>query len=373
MEAVGQLTGGIAHDFNNMLAIIIGSLDMARRRLNAAEHATILNCIKNATEGAERASMLTSRLLAFSRQQPLDPRVLDPNKLVGGMSELLRSTIGEPIVIETVLAGGIWRVFVDAAQLESTLVNLAVNARDAMPAGGKLTIETANTDLDERYASGEIDVTPGQYALISLTDTGIGMSAEVLQRAFDPFYTTKEIGKGTGLGLSQVFGFVKQSGGHVKIYSEVGHGTTVKIYLPRCLSEPLAVASAASEPLPNGTADEVVLVVEDDAKVRRMSIDALCELGYTVIEAQSPAEALQKLEMKPNVTLLFTDMVMPGMSGRELSDRAAKIVPGLKVLFTTGYTRNSIVHNGIIEPGIALLPKPFTLDQLARKIRQAIG
>jgi len=373
MEAVGQLTGGIAHDFNNMLAIIIGSLDMARRRLTGAEHPTVPKCIKNAGEGAERAALLTSRLLAFSRQQPLEPRVLDPNKLVAGMSELLRSTIGEPIAVETVLAGGLWRVFADSAQLESAIVNLAVNARDAMPNGGKLTIETANTDLDERYARAQTEVTAGQYAMISITDTGFGMSTEVLERAFDPFYTTKRAGKGTGLGLSQVFGFVKQSGGHVKIYSEPGKGTSVKIYLPRYVGEldhsprdgPIAVP-------PNGKAEEIILVVEDDAQVRNMSAEALRELGYAVIPVGTPGEALKQIEMQPRIALLFTDIVMPEMSGRELADRASKKLSNLKVLFTTGYTRNAIVHNGVVDPGMAFLPKPFTLDQLARKIRQAI-
>jgi signal transduction histidine kinase/ActR/RegA family two-component response regulator len=373
MEAVGQLTGGIAHDFNNMLAIIIGSLDMARRRLTGAEHPTVPKCINNASEGAERAALLTSRLLAFSRQQPLEPRVIDANKLVSGMSELLRSTIGEPIAVETVLAGGLWRSFADPAQIESALVNLAVNARDAMPTGGRLTIETANTDLDDRYARAQNEVSPGQYVMISVTDTGIGMPPEVIARAFDPFYTTKGVGKGTGLGLSQVFGFVKQSGGHVKIYSEIGRGTTVKLYLPRYFGEaPAMTTDVPSEVLPEGKSSEVILVVEDEANVRHMSVDALRELGYTVMHAQTPSEALQKIETQPNLALLFTDIVMPEMSGRELADRARKRLPGLKVLFTTGYTRNAIVHNGIVDPGMAFLPKPFTLDQLARKIRLAI-
>lgn len=374
MEAVGQLTGGIAHDFNNMLAIVIGSLDMARRRLTGAEHPTVSQCIKNAAEGAERAAVLTSRLLAFSRQQPLEPRVIDPNKLVSGMSELLRSTIAEPITIESVMAGGLWRVFADTAQLESALLNLAVNARDAMPNGGKLTIETANMDLDERYAELQTEVTPGQYAMISVTDTGGGMPPEVIERAFDPFYTTKGVGKGTGLGLSQVFGFVKQSGGHVKIYSEIGQGTTVKIYLPRYLGSASTVRiEHPKDCLPEGSTHEIVLVVEDDTKVRRMSVDALSELGYTVIQAESPVEALQMLEThKPTVNILFTDIVMPEMSGRELADRALKRLPGLKVLFTTGYTRNAIVHNGVVDPGMTFLSKPFTLNQLARKIRQAL-
>jgi len=373
MEAVGQLTSGIAHDFNNMLAIVIGSLDVARRRLTGAENPAVLNCINNAAEGAERASVLTARLLAFSRQQPLDPKVLDINKLVSGMSQLLRRTIGEQIEIETVLAGGLWRTFVDPSQIESTLLNLAVNGRDAMPAGGKLTIETANAYLDDAYAGEHTEVTAGQYVMVSVTDTGVGMSAEVVERAFDPFYTTKGAGKGTGLGLSQVFGFVKQSGGHVKIYSEVDHGTTVKVYLPRHDGQATEMAAAqAPTDLPLGQSSEIVLVVEDEEKVRHVTVDALRELGYTVIQAASPSEALQQLSLHPNITLLLTDIVMPEMNGKKLSDRALELKPGLKVIFTTGYTRNAVVHNGILDAGVAFLPKPFSIEQLAKKVRQTL-
>lgn len=373
MEAVGQLTSGIAHDFNNMLAIVIGSLDVARRRLSGAENPTVLQCINNAAEGAERASVLTARLLAFSRQQPLDPKVLDMNKLVSGMSQLLRRTIGEPVEIETVLAGGLWRAFADPAQVESTVLNLAVNARDAMPDGGKLTIETANAYLDEAYAADHPEVTAGQYAMISVTDTGIGMSAEVIERAFDPFYTTKGPGKGTGLGLSQVFGFVRQSGGHVKIYSEVDHGTTVKVYLPRYEGQTTETV-AAQEPsaLPLGQPLEIVLVVEDEEKVRHVTVDALRELGYTVVEAGSPSDALQQLTANPKIALLLTDIVMPEMNGRNLAERALELKPGLKVIYTTGYTRNAVVHNGILDAGVAFLPKPFSIEQLANKVRQVL-
>ncbi|HZV03713.1 MAG TPA: CHASE3 domain-containing protein [Gemmataceae bacterium] len=373
MEAVGQLTSGIAHDFNNMLAIVIGSLDVARRRLSGAENPTVLQCINNAAEGAERASVLTARLLAFSRQQPLDPKVLDMNKLVSGMSQLLRRTIGEPVEIETVLAGGLWRTFADPAQVESTVLNLAVNARDAMPDGGKLTIETANAYLDEAYAADHPEVTAGQYAMISVTDTGIGMSAEVIERAFDPFYTTKGPGKGTGLGLSQVFGFVRQSGGHVKIYSEVDHGTTVKVYLPRYEGQTTETV-AAQEPsaLPLGQPLEIVLVVEDEEKVRHVTVDALRELGYTVVEAGSPSDALQQLTANPKIALLLTDIVMPEMNGRNLAERALELKPGLKVIYTTGYTRNAVVHNGILDAGVAFLPKPFSIEQLANKVRQVL-
>jgi signal transduction histidine kinase/ActR/RegA family two-component response regulator len=373
MEAVGQLTGGIAHDFNNMLAIIIGSLEMARRRLAGTEHPGVMRFIDNADEGAKRAAALTTRLLAFSRRQPLEPRVLDLNALVGGMSEMLRRTIGETIQIETVLSGGLWRVFADPAQVESTLVNLVVNARDAMPDGGKLTIETSNADLDDRYARAHAEVTPGQYAMISVSDTGIGMTPEVIGQAFDPFYTTKEPGKGTGLGLSQVLGFIKQSSGHVKIYSEVGRGTTVKVYLPRYTGEgPIAAAVDEGAQAPLGRREELILVVEDDAGVRNLSVEALRELGYSVIHTATPTEALREIERRPEITLLFTDIVMPVMTGRELVDRALAIRPGLKVLYTTGYTRNAVVHNGIVDVGTAFLPKPFTIDHLALKVRQAI-
>lgn len=373
MEAVGQLTGGIAHDFNNMLAIIIGSLDMARRRLSGTEHITVPKCINNASEAAERAALLTSRLLAFSRQQPLEPRVIDCNKLVASVSELLRSTIGEPVSLKTRLASGLWPVFADMAQLESALVNLAVNARDAMPNGGTLTFETANMDLDETDAQGHDEVITGQYAMISITDTGCGMTPEVIERAFDPFYTTKGVGKGTGLGLSQVFGFVKQSDGHVRIYSQLNKGTSVKIYLPRHAGE--VSCSHQDGPItaiPAGRSGEIILVVEDEENVRTMSADALRELGYTIIATGSPAEALRQFETQPGITLLFTDVVMPEMSGRQLADLARKGHPHLKVLFTTGYTRDAIVHNGVVDPGTAFLPKPFTLDQLALKVQQVI-
>jgi signal transduction histidine kinase/CheY-like chemotaxis protein len=373
MEAVGQLTGGVAHDFNNMLAIVIGSLDMARRRLTGAEHPSILRSLDNASDGANRAAVLTARLLAFSRQQPLEPVVLDINKLVAGMSDLLVRTISEPVQIETVLAGGLWRAHTDRAQLESALLNLAVNARDAMPNGGKLTIETGNAYLDDRYASQHTEVTAGQYVLISVSDSGVGMGPEVIERAFEPFYTTKGVGKGSGLGLSQVFGFVKQTGGHLKIYSEVGEGTTVKIYLPRHVGASVLAETISEEFTPQGEPDELILVVEDEASVRRMTVDALRDLGYTVVHAGSGGEALLALETHQSVALLFTDIVMPEMSGRELADRALKDRPDLKVLYTTGYTRNAVVHNGIVDPGTAFLQKPFTLQQLAAKVRQTIG
>jgi len=370
IESVGQLTGGIAHDFNNMLSIVIGSLDMAKRRL-ATDPARALAGIEHAEEGAKRAAQLTGRLLAFSRQQALAPEVLDPNKLVANMSELLRRTIGETVKIETVLAGGIWRTLIDPGQLENALLNLCVNARDAMPDGGKLTIETGNGHLDDAYAAGNAGAESGQYVVIAVTDTGTGMPTSVIERAFDPFYTTKGVGKGTGLGLSQVYGFVKQSHGHVKIYSEPGEGTTIKLYLPRhfgASTERQRLAEAPGE-IPRARDGEAVLVVEDDAAVRLMSVDVLESFGYRVFAAADGVQALDLLGQNPEVTLLFTDIVMPEMSGRTLADRALALRPDLKVLFTTGYTRNAVVHNGTLDPGVAFLPKPFTVDALARKVR----
>jgi PAS domain S-box-containing protein len=372
MEAIGQLTGGIAHDFNNMLAVVIGSLDLATRKLDK-EPDKARASINNAQEGARRAATLTARLLAFSRQQPLAPEPIDPNKLVAGMSELLRRTIGESVQVETVLAGGIWRAYADAGQLENALLNLCVNSRDAMPEGGRLTIETANAHLDDSYAATHAEVKAGQYLMLAVTDTGVGMAPEVIERAFDPFYTTKGPARGTGLGLSQVYGFVKQSGGHIKIYSEQGDGTTVKIYLPRYLGKdvPATVQEIGVE-RPVGAADEVILVVEDELAVRTMSVDALRELGYTVIHAGSGADALQKLEAHPSVNLLFTDIVMPDMNGRRLADTVLARRPTIKVLYTTGYTQNAVIHNGTLDAGVAFLPKPFSLDALARKVRQVL-
>jgi PAS domain S-box-containing protein len=373
IDAIGQMTGGIAHDFNNMLAVVIGSLDIAHRRIDD-DPVRARRFIDNAREGAARAATLTSRLLAFSRQQPLAPESLDLNKLVANMSELLRRTLGEHVQIETVLAGGLWRTMADPGEVENALLNLCVNARDAMPDGGRLTIETANAHLDETYAADHLEVAVGQYVLICVSDTGSGMPPEVIERAFDPFYTTKPVGKGTGLGLSQVYGFIKQSGGHVKIYSEIGHGTTLKVYLPRWFGAEVSRAAGAQRDgqTARGAATEIVLVVEDEAGVRNISVDALRELGYTVIHAENASEALRMIEGHPKIDLLFTDIVMPEMNGRQLADRAVALRPSLKVLYTTGYTRNAVVHNGVLDPGVAFLPKPFTIDQLATKVRQVL-
>ena len=372
MEAIGQLTGGIAHDFNNMLSVVIGSLDLAVRRLDRGRD-DIRPLIANATEGANRAAQLTARLLAFSRQQTLIPTVIDANALVAAMSELLRRTIGEHVRLETVLAGGLWRSKVDASQVENAVLNLAVNARDAMESGGRLTIETANVALDDAYAALHADINSGQYVMIAVTDTGSGMPPEVVARAFDPFFTTKPVGKGTGLGLSQVFGFVKQSQGHVNVYSEPGRGTTIKLYLPRYFGEDETAAAAATvETMPRARSGETVLVVEDEAQVREMTVTALRDLGYVVRHAPNGAEALRLLSESLPVTLLFTDIVMPGMTGRELADHALAARPGLRVLYTTGYTRNAVVHDGTLDPRTAFLAKPFNMADLANKVRQTI-
>jgi signal transduction histidine kinase len=375
LESIGQLTGGVAHDFNNLLTIILGGLDMIERQLDAMpdtpETARLRRARGISADGAQRAATLTKRLLAFSRRQPLEPKVLQPNKLVAEMSELLRRTLGETIELETVLAGGLWRTVADPSQLENAILNLAVNARDAMPEGGKLTIETHNSALDEAYVAQVVEDLPaGQYVLIAVSDSGTGMDAATLEKVFEPFFTTKETGKGTGLGLSQVYGFVRQSGGHVRIYSELGEGTTIKIYLPRASGEEAEDArpsSAASDVRGGG---EAVLVVEDYHDLRAYSSSVLRELGYRVVEAADGREALRLLEAHPDIELLFTDVVMPGgMNGRQLSDEAQRRRPKLKVLFTTGYTRNAIVHEGRLDPGVALISKPFTYDELATKVR----
>ena len=371
MEAIGQLTGGIAHDFNNMLAVIIGGLNLLQRRLDQGE-TDVKRFVDGAIDGAQRAASLTQRLLAFSRQQPLSPEPINPNKLVMGMTELLTRTLGEQIAVQTVLGAGLWQVKADPGQLENAILNLCVNARDAMADGGRLTIETSNAYVDDAVAH-EYAVPTGQYVLIAVGDSGVGMRPDIIARAFDPFFTTKGVGKGTGLGLSQVYGFVRQSGGHVKIYSEVDVGTTVKIYLPRHYGE-AASAEAKSVPatLHRGSKNEVVLVVEDEERVRDVSLEALRDLGYTALAVSDPSEALRLIEGGLSISLLFTDVIMPVMTGRELAERLRRINPALKVLYTTGYTRNAIVHNGILEAGTTLLSKPFSVEELALKVRQLL-
>ena len=369
-EALGQLTGGIAHDFNNMLSVIVGSLDLARRRMST-DVVRAQGYMDQALDAAQRAASLTARLLAFARAQPLSPAACDPNSLVAGMSEILRQTLGEDTRLETVLAGGLWGVFIDPSQLENAILNLCVNARDAMSAGGRLTIDTSNAHLDEAYAAENPDVTAGQYVAVTVTDTGAGMSPEVAERAFDPFYTTKIVGRGTGLGLSQVYGFMKQSGGHVKIYSEVGRGTTIKLYLPRWMGAAAAASGARRSPeRMDARGDEVVLVAEDDPRVRAITVSALEEFGYIVLQAANGEEALALLD--DTVDILFTDVVMPGMDGPQLAEEAQRRQPKLKVLYTTGYARNAVIHNGTLAGGVPVLPKPFTIDQLAAKIAQVL-
>ena len=374
METIGQLSGGIAHDFNNLLQVIAGNLDIIRRTLPEGLP-RLMRATENAQKGAERAAVLTQRLLAFSRRQQLEPRVIDPNKLVSGMSELLHRTLGETIQIETVLGSGLWRVEVDPNQLENALINLAVNSRDAMPMGGKLTIETANTYLDHAYAEQNSGAAVGQYVVICVSDTGEGMDAETAERAVDPFFTTKEVGRGTGLGLSMVYGFVKQSGGHLKIYTEPRDGTTVKIYMPRHFGEePLDGAAEEDEMAPDAVDGETILVCEDDEDVRSYSVEALKELGYHVLEAADGQEALRLLaESKGSVDLMFTDVVLPGgMTGAIVAQRAKELQPDLKILFTTGYARNAIVHHGRLDPGVELLSKPFAFSDLAARIRDLL-
>lgn len=371
MESLGQLTGGIAHDFNNMLAIIIGGLNLAHRRLAKGE-IDIAKYLDAAMDGATRAAKLTQRLLAFSRQQPLSPKAIDANKLVASLTEMLTRSLGELVQLQTILSAELWKAKADPAELENVIVNLAVNARDAMAGGGKLTIETSNAYVDETYAH-EAELAPGQYVQIAVTDTGAGMSPEVLAKAFDPFFTTKSVGKGTGLGLSQVFGFARQSGGHVRVYSELGYGTTFKLYLPRFWGEEAVTATPRSPvALRPGDLSVIILVVEDEERVRHNSVETLRELGYTVLHAASGSEALSMIKAGQDVTLLFTDIVMPGMTGRQLADRAAPLLPKMKVVFTTGYSRNAVVHNGVIDPGTNFLPKPFNIDQLAAKIAEVL-
>ena len=371
LDAVGQLSGGIAHDFNNLLMIIMGNLDRVRHETEAlgTSAANVQRSIANAMRGAQRAAALTQRLLAFARRQPLNPKVLDLNQYLPGLAEFLQRALGETIEIEVTGAPRLWPIEVDVPQLEATLVNLAVNARDAMPNGGKLTVEASNQMLDRDYRRTNPEVAPGQYALISLSDTGHGMTSSVLASAFEPFFTTKEIGQGTGLGLSQVYGFVKQSGGHVKIYSEVGHGTTVKLYFPRARGHVNEVeedggASRAS------IDSEVILVVEDDNDLRRYLIEALRDLDYRTIGAPDANAALAILERRSTkIDLMLTDVIMPGMNGRELSRRARELRPGLKVLFMSGYSRNAVVHHGRVDLDVQLIQKPVSLRDLTARIR----
>ena len=372
METVGQLTGGIAHDFNNLLQIVSGNLDLLRQKL-PADAAHLKRYADRAFTGADRAATLTQRLLAFSRRQPLAPKPVDINRLIPGMSELLHRTLGETIEVEAVLAPRLWTVEADPNQLENAIINLAINARDAMPEGGKLTIETQNTHLDHAYAAQNPEVSVGQYAVICISDTGVGMDAETAAKAVEPFFTTKEVGRGTGLGLSMVYGFVKQSGGHVKIYSEPGEGTTVKMYLPRLLGKFDEQIEEPEIGAVKAQGEESILVCEDDEDVRAYSAEVLRELGYRVFEAVDGPAALALLEANGHVDMLFTDVVLPGgMTGAVLAKEAAKLQPGIKTLFTTGYARNAIVHHGRLDPGVDLLTKPFSYAELAARVRDIL-
>ncbi len=371
VEAVGQLTGGIAHDFNNMLAVIMSGIGLAQKRLQRGQDGAE-EFLNGALDGANRAATLVKRLLAFSRQQPLAPKAIDANKFVAGISELISRALGETIQMETILGGGLWLTHVDPVQLENSILNLCVNARDAMPDGGCLTVETANCHLDDRYARLHPGIPAGQYVLIAVTDTGTGMSTDILEKAFDPFFTTKDATKGTGLGLSQVYGFVKQSGGHVKIYSEIGQGSTVKIYLPRHYAVETERHEAVVQDVIPAKGEETVLLVEDDVRVLELTTASLRELGYTVLVAGSAREALVQLERDIEIDLLLTDIVMPEMNGRKLADAAIKVRPDLKVIFMTGFTKNAVVHNGVLDPGVNFLAKPFSLEELSAKIREAI-
>jgi signal transduction histidine kinase len=371
MEALGQLTGGIAHDFNNLIHVIKNALELIARRLDPVSP-EVRGYIEMADRNADRAASLTQRLLAFSRRQVLDPQPIEPNALLAEVAALLRQTLGEHIAIEAVAGAGAWWIHADAPQLETAILNLALNARDAMPKGGKLTIEVSNAYLDETYAAAHAEVKPGQFVMIAVSDTGTGMAKEVVERAFEPFFTTKETGRGTGLGLSQVYGFAKQSSGHIKIYSEPGKGTTAKLYLPRLQGEPAQAPAIATPPVQGDVPAATVLVVEDDEDVRKFTVEVLSSLGYRILAARDANAALQALESVP-VDLLFTDVGLPdGLNGRELADEAQRRKPGLRVLFTTGYTRNAIIHHGRLDPGVDLLPKPFTQSNLTDKIRQAL-
>src|SRR5256885_1350252 len=371
MDAVGQLTGGVAHDFNNILTVITGTIGILSEAV--ADKPELAMIAKLIDEAADRGANLTKHLLAFARKQPLQPREIDVNALVLETAKLLHPTLGEHIQITPLLAADAWTAMVDPNQLSTAILNLALNARDAMPNGGKLALETGNVYLDEAYAAMHGEVTVGNHVMIAVSDTGAGIPAANLERGFDPFFTTKEVGKGTGLGLSMVFGFVKQSAGHVKIYSEEGHGTSVKMYLPRATGLNQTAAEAAiSSHIEGGT--ETVLVVEDDSLVRRYVMTQIESLGYTTLEAANASDALRFIDEVPTIDLLFTDVIMPGiMNGRQLVDEALKRRPGLKTLYTSGYTENAIVHHGRLDSGVLLLAKPYRKSELARMIRLALA
>jgi signal transduction histidine kinase/CheY-like chemotaxis protein len=371
MEAIGHLTGGVAHDFNNLLQIISANLDLAVAGGEVQADSRLQERLQSAIAAVTRGSRLTGQLLAFARRQALEPKSVDLGRVIRDMSDMLRRTLGENIEVETVIAGGLWNTLADPSQVENTVLNLAINARDAMPDGGRLTLEVANAFLDDAYAAVHAEVTPGQYVMLAVTDTGSGMAPEVMERVFEPFFTTKPEGKGTGLGLAQAYGFVKQTGGHIKIYSEMGHGTTIKLYLPRTRRAADALASGPTTPVEGGS--EHVLVVEDDEGVRAAVVDMLSDLGYRVSRADNAESALELLKTQAP-DMIFTDVVMPGaLSTREFTRRALEMHPGTHILYTSGYTQNAIVHNGKLDDDALLLSKPYRKDELARKLRSVFA
>jgi PAS domain S-box-containing protein len=375
MESIGQLTAGVAHDFNNILQVILGNLTMIQRRLPPdRDEARLAAPITAAIRAGNRAASLTAQLLAFSRRQRLQPKRVDVNRLIAGMSEMLHPSLGETVEIEAAFAEGLWQTMADANQLESAVLNLAVNARDAMPNGGTLMIETANVFVDEACATKEPELRAGQYVAIAVIDTGAGMPPEVVAKAFDPFYTTKDIGQGTGLGLAQVYGFIKQSGGHAKIHSELGKGTTVKLYLPRvAASMDAEEAPAAANTLSFKRGKETILIVEDEKDVRTLVVQMLRELGYDVLEAGDGQTALGLLDERPDIRLLFTDVGLPGgINGRQLAERARARRPDLGVLYTSGYAPSAMVHQARPDLGIDVIKKPFTYTALAARVREVL-
>ena len=377
MEAIGQLTGGVAHDFNNLLTVILGNLDVAASSVQARGDKTrqrLARVVDNAANAARRATILTQRLLAFSRRQPLDPKPTDVNRLLDGMSDFFQRTLGVNIELELVSATGLWAVEVDRSQMESAILNLVVNAKDAMAGTGKLMIETSNSVIDELYSQQNAQIPVGQYVQIAVTDTGSGMTKEIQEKAFDPFFTTKQPGQGTGLGLSQVYGFVRQSGGHVKIYSEEGQGTTIRILLPRSHANVMVdQIKEDAVTLVGSLGNETVLVVEDESDVRSYLVESLRDLNYRVREAPDGSSALALFDSDPfRIDLLLTDIVMPGINGRQLADELGHRQPGLKVLFISGYARDAIVHRGRLDAGVSMLQKPLTQATLAEKIRDIL-
>ncbi|SHN34113.1 ATP-binding protein [Rhizobacter sp. OV335] len=380
MEAVGQLTGGVAHDFNNLLQVISANLHLVSRLTH--DDVKVMQRLDSASAAVRRGAKLASQLLAFGRRQALAPRVVDVGRFIGGIEDLLRRSIGEGVEVELIVSGGLWHTFIDPTQVENALLNLAINARDAMDGNGRLTIEVGNAFLDDDYVRGQVDVKPGQYVMLAVSDTGCGMTPQVLSQVFQPFFSTKPAGAGTGLGLSMVYGFVRQSGGHVKIYSEPGQGTTVKVYLPRARAAegevdatPDPGAAAAADDAGGGA--ETVLVVEDDAAVRGATVEMLQELGYRVLKASDADQALVVIDdavaHHAAIDLLFTDVVMPGrLKSPELADKARQRLPGIAVLFTSGYAQNAIVHGGRLDPGVELLSKPYSARALASKVRAVL-